>query len=202
MWNYSPGGSMPTHHNLSPLRQCICNAKIKEAADIVLTFDSFNHSHQVVHFPNTWSDLEEEVSRMANTGANSNYNSLGKIKKMYSQEVRKIAKRDPLHDLTVQVCEILEWFVLLRIHCQELTRVFSHIIGKGSNLANSGILLNRSSWIISTCHRLRGLLQSKSGHSIGKAFGSLADFTCGKGIAIIRLCLPRWKRQKICSQMP
>lgn len=94
---------MPTHHNLSPLRQCICNAKIKEAADVVLTFDSFNHSHQVVHFPNTWNDLEEEASRIANTGANSNYNSLGKIKKMYSQEVRKIAKRDPLHDLTVQV---------------------------------------------------------------------------------------------------
>lgn len=43
MWNYSAGGCAPTHAQLSPLRQSISNPDMKEAADIVLSFQGDLH---------------------------------------------------------------------------------------------------------------------------------------------------------------
>ena len=77
------------------------------------------------------------------------------ITKMFTQELKMIADRDPLHDLTEQV-QIPFGFVN-----SFLENVLPSTLGKRSDLANPRVLLDQFARALAQNHRLRGLHEPK-----------------------------------------
>ncbi len=91
---------MPTHQHLSPLRQSVNNPKRKGSADLVLRVEG--RERCCVEFPkHLLLATEAEAEAASETAASKT--SVNTIAKMFTQELKNIADKDPLHDLTVQV---------------------------------------------------------------------------------------------------
>ena len=117
MWSYSAaaGDCSPTHAALSPLRRTMGNPNLKEAADLVMSFaDDVAAECDSVEYgflAEADSSLAAEDARGIGAGDDADgafggggVNAhVGTINKMFTQELKDIADRDPLHDLTVQV---------------------------------------------------------------------------------------------------
>lgn len=99
---------MPTFQTLSPLRQAICNPNTKDAADLVICIHNelSDNPDTSIEYPDLSAMLLQMSSASQNPTSDTASRNMATLKKLYTQELRKIAERDPLHDLTVQVSTI------------------------------------------------------------------------------------------------
>ena len=114
MWPYTQACA-PTFHNLSPLRQSMSNPDMGEASSVMLSFHLESVPSEQRASPSHNIEFPVAIADKASGGNNGTNNN---VDKFFTEELQKIADRDPLHDLTEQEKDLI-WKI--REYC--LTRL-------------------------------------------------------------------------------
>lgn len=104
MWRYCLNDTMPTHEMLSPLRTNISNPNTRDSTSIVLRIHDYDFPK--ILYP---ARLSGAIGNGTNSMSpiNENGNGWTRVKQLYGEDLQSIAKRDPLHELTVQEKDLI-----------------------------------------------------------------------------------------------